>query len=97
VDALEGEWRVERKSGLLPPLGLTKRIGEGRGVTLAFGVPVAWFRVEGSVLVYRGLPVRDVLTRIDEDTFSGEGRVLDRTFCRFRLVRDATRAPPSSV
>lgn len=94
---LDGVWRVEREAGLLPPFGLTKRIGGRRGTTLFARVPVAWFRVEGSVLVYRGLPVRDVLVRVDDDTFTGEGRLLGRVFCRFRLVRKATRKPASPV
>jgi hypothetical protein len=88
---------VERESGLLPPFGLRKRIRGRSGVTLFGGVPVAWFRVEGSVLSYRGVPIRDVLVRIDDDTFSGEGRLLGRPFCRFRLVREATAEPHSTV
>jgi hypothetical protein len=96
MEALEGDWRVVRESGLLPPVGLSKRIRGGRGTTRALGLPVAWFRVEGSALVYRGAPVRDVLVQIDDDTFAGEGRLLGRPFCRFRLVRE-TGAAPSRV
>ncbi len=90
MHALDGAWSVKRESGLLPPFGVSKRIRDGHGATLLAGVPVAWFRVEGSVLVYRGVPVRDVLVRVDDDTFSGEGRLGGRAFCRFRLVREAT-------
>jgi hypothetical protein len=84
--SLEGQWRVEREAGLLPPFGLSKRIRGGGGWTLAAGVPVAPFRVEGTTLVYRGWPVRDELTPRADGTWGGRGLVLGREFCCFRLV-----------
>jgi hypothetical protein len=96
MNRLEGNWRVERLSGALLPFGLSKRIRGDAGATHVGSLPVAWFRVEGSVLVYRGLPVRDLLARVDEDTFAGEGLLLGRRFCRFRLVR-VTEPPTSRV
>ena len=86
-DTLEGDWLVERVAGLLPPLGLTKRIAKGRGWTRLAGIPVAPFRVVGRTLVYRGWPVRDDLEQESEGSWSGRGLVLGREFCRFRLVR----------
>ena len=86
-DTLEGDWLVERVAGLLPPLGLTKRIAKGRGWTRLAGIPVAPFRVVGRTLVYRGWPIRDDLEQESEGSWSGRGLVLGREFCRFRLVR----------
>jgi hypothetical protein len=88
VDDLDGRWRVERESGLLPPFGVTKHIRSDRGSTCLFGVPVAFFRVRGAKLVYRGLPVEDDLSPRPDGSWSGRGRLLGREFCRFRLVRD---------
>jgi hypothetical protein len=93
---LDGTWRVERTSGLLPPVGLTKKIVGGRGWTLAAGVPVAPFRVAETTLVYRGWPVRDELEADADGSWRGRGVFLGREFCRFRLVR-ATARPASSV
>jgi hypothetical protein len=95
MESLEGSWRVERVSGLLPPFGLSKRISGDRGWTLAAGVPVAPFRVSGTSLVYIGWPVRDELTRRPDGTWAGRGLLAGREFCRFRLVRrnPSTRPP----
>jgi len=54
---LEGDWRVERLSGLLPPmLGIWKRIRDGRGSTRfgpLLGVPFRLEQREGCVaLIY---------------------------------------------
>jgi hypothetical protein len=84
---LVGEWRVERVSGLLPPTGVGKRIGEERGVTTLLGLPVAPFVRTGDGLQYRVLPVRDLLSAMPDGTWAGEGRLLGVRFCRFRLVR----------
>ena len=84
---LDGTWRVERVSGLLPPVGLTKRIANGRGWTFAARIPVAPFRVVGTTLVYRGWPIRDELAPAAAGTWHGRGLLLGREFCRFRLVR----------
>jgi hypothetical protein len=85
---LTGSWRVERISGLLPPL-LRKRIGSDRGWT-AFGrLPLAPFRVRGGMLDYVLWPVQDELAEGEQGEWLGRGLVFGREFCRFRLVRDA--------
>jgi len=90
VPSLDGRWRVERESGLLPPAGVGKRIAAGEGWTTLGGFPVGFFRVEGTTLVYSGVPVRDELTPRGDGTWSGRGLVRGQEFCRFRLVRDET-------
>jgi hypothetical protein len=85
---LDGRWRVERESGLLPPFGLTKTIAGNRGWTRAAGIPVAPFGVDGTTLVYRGWPVRDELTPRPDGSWDGRALLLGREFCRFRLVRE---------
>jgi hypothetical protein len=89
VSELDGDWRVERIDGLLPPTGVTKRIAGGSGWTLVGGVPVAFFRVAATTLVYRGWPVRDELERGPDGTWVGRGLLAGREFCRFRMVPDA--------
>ena len=84
---LEGVWRVERESGLLPPFGVTKRIGSKAGSTRLAGLPVGLFRVVDTSLVYRGWPIRDELERGADGTWQGRGTILGREFCRFRLVK----------
>jgi len=96
VTSLEGRWRVERESGLLPPFGLSKRIAGGRGATLVGPVPVASFRVEGTTLLYAGWPARDELSVGPDGTWRGRGLFLGREFCRFRLV-PATEGSPQAV
>ena len=86
MPSLDGTWRVERTSGLLPPFGLSKTIAGGRGWTRAGGVPIAPFRVAGTTLVYRGWPVRDELEPGPDGSWHGRGYLLGREFCRFRLV-----------
>jgi hypothetical protein len=86
---LEGHWKVRRESGLLPPLGVSKRIGEGRGWTRLLGLPVASFRVlergPGRTLRYTVLPIRDELWPRSDGGWDGRGLLLGREFCRFRL------------
>ena len=86
MSELDGRWRVERIEGLLPPTGVTKRIAGGSGWTLVGGVPVAFFRVAATTLVYRGWPVRDVLEPRPDGSWGGRGIAFGREFCRFRLV-----------
>ena len=93
---LDGVWRVERESGLLPPFGLSKTIQGGAGWTRAAGLPVAPFRVAGCTLVYRGWPVRDELSARPDGSWSGRGVLLGREFCTFRLVRE-TNSSDSAV
>jgi hypothetical protein len=85
---LTGRWRVERVSGLLPSVGLRKHIGSRSGSTRVGPVPLALFRVRGQTLDYLGWPVRDELTRADDDGWLGRGLFFGREFCCFRLVRD---------
>ena len=82
-----GRWRVERVGGLLPP-GLRKRIGRSGGSTRLGPLPLAVFRVRGTTLEYRILPIRDELTPAGDGTWLGRGLLFGREFCRFRLVPD---------
>jgi hypothetical protein len=91
VDELDGVWRVEREAGVLPPVGLSKKISGREGWTRALGVPVAPFRGVGRTLVYRGWPLRDELTPRADGSWSGRGLLLGREFCRFRMFRVTNR------
>lgn len=82
-----GYWRVVRRSGLLPPLGITKRIGRTEGATHVFGMPVAAFDVAGRSLIYRSFPVRDRIVQTPDGRWEGEGLVFGLPFCRFELER----------
>jgi hypothetical protein len=88
TDDLRGRWRVVRTSGLLPPFGLHKRIGEGTGWTEVGPVPVAHFRIRGRTLDYTASPLRDELTPGEKGEWLGRGLFFGREFCRFRLVRE---------
>lgn len=83
-----GEWRVARRSGLMPPVGLAKTIGAQSGETRLFGVPVGRFRVVGRMLVYRGWPVTDMLEQGEDGTWNGRGLFFGHEFCRFELRPD---------
>lgn len=76
---------VRREKGLLPPFGIRKRIGDGKGWTLIGPVPVAPFKVKGHQLRYRLWPVRDELDQMDDGTWLGRGYIFGRKFCEFRL------------
>ena len=86
--SIGGSWRVVREGGLLPPIGVSKLIWSGRGYTALFGVPVAWFRLDGPCLRYVALPVADELSELPDGSWAGRGLVFGREFCRFRMVRD---------
>jgi hypothetical protein len=88
---LEGTWRVEREPGLIPPVGVTKRIGPDGGWTLVGGLPIAYFRVRATTLDYLGCPIRDELVREADGTWAGRGLVFGRQFCRFRLLPTAEK------
>ncbi len=90
MPGLDGCWRIERKSGVLPPFGLSKRISGEDGWTLIAGVPAAYFRVDGHILDYAGWPVRDELHPRGDGSWDGRGLMFGREFCRFRLVREET-------
>jgi hypothetical protein len=86
-DTLEGDWRVERLSGLLPPTGVGKSIRGCQGTTTLAGSPIADFAVIGTTLAYAHLPIHDELVPISEGLWHGTGRVLRVAFCTFRLVK----------
>ena len=92
MSGLDGEWELQRVSGVLPPLrGVRKRIRGDSGATvlpLGAGVP---FAVVGRELRYRpplGMFV-DVLEQ-EGDGFRGRATFFGRTFGEFRMVRRAT-------
>jgi hypothetical protein len=83
-----GRWRVQRLSGMLPPVGLHKRIGSGSGWTELGRLPVARFRIRGQTLDYVLWPLRDELEPGPHGDWLGRGLLFGREFCRFRLVRE---------
>jgi hypothetical protein len=85
---LSGRWHVERVGGLLPPIGVRKRIGPERGTTWLGPVPVGVFRVRGRTLDYVGWPVRDELSSTEDGDWIGRGLIFGRQFCVFRLTRE---------
>ena len=89
---LDGEWELQRLSGVLPPLvGMRKRIRGGHGATvLPGGLPVP-FAVVAHELRYRPpfSIVVDVLEP-DGDGWHGRATVFGRTFGEFRMTRRAT-------
>jgi hypothetical protein len=85
---LTGKFRVRRVSGLLPPVGVTKRIDGVDGMTYFFGLPIGRFRVRGRRFVYRRWPIVDEIDGEDTRGILGRGRLFGLlTFCRFRLER----------
>jgi len=85
---LDGEWRVERVSGLLPPLlGVTKRISGDRGETRLGPLPGAPFDVVGLELRYRVplVGVADELQPADEG-FVGHTKIFGREVGTFRML-----------
>jgi hypothetical protein len=85
--ALQGSWRVERISGLLPPLlPIRKHIAGAAGVTRIGPLRLA-FDVERRTLRYRG-PLQAFADELEPsgDGFVGRATVLGREYGRFRLV-----------
>ena len=89
---LDGEWELQRLSGVLPPLlGMHKRIhGEHGATVLPGGLPVP-FAVVAHELRYRTpfSMVVDVLEP-DGDGWHGRATVFGRTVGEFRMSRRAT-------
>jgi hypothetical protein len=84
---LDGSWRVERLSGLLPPLPIQKTIAGDAGVT-RIGLVRLPFRVEGTTLRYRP-PLQGFVDELQRsgDGFVGRATLFGREYARFRLVR----------
>lgn len=83
---IQGHFKVRRVSGLLPPVGICKRINVDRGVTTLLSLPLMPFRVVGNELRYRFFPIRDTLEAQADGSYLGEGFVFGVRFCRFRLL-----------
>ena len=92
--SLEGDWRVERLAGALPPMvGVWKRIRSGGGLAWVGPLPVWPFRLEQReervALIYG----RPFSLFIDEVWPQADGSWLGRStlggheFGRFRMVR----------
>jgi hypothetical protein len=89
VGELDGEWKVERVGGWLPPLvGVRKRIDGTRGETALGPVPGMPFDVVGRELRYRA-PFRGFVDVVEPaaDGFAGRATFRGREFGRFRLTR----------
>ena len=87
---LDGVWEVQRTGGALPPMRgiVRKRIGNGRGRTIAFGVSLP-FTVEGLTLRYR-LGLVDELVP-DADAYNGTTKLFGHVVGTFRLTRASDR------
>jgi hypothetical protein len=86
---LDGEWKVKRLGGLLPPLvGVRKRIHGGRGETTLGRLPGAPFDVVGLELRYRA-PLSAFVDVLEPNGGSYLGRATFRghEFGRFALER----------
>lgn len=97
VEALDGEWRVERLSGPVPMPGVYKTIREGMGRTSVRWSPFPDFpfrleRRRGLVLLVYEPPfsfLQDELCREAGGSWLGRATVADRRYAWFRLVPDA--------
>jgi hypothetical protein len=85
--SLQGSWRVERVSGLLPPLlPIRKRIGAETGVT-RIGLLRLPFRVDATTLRYRP-PLQGFVDELEPsgEGFAGRATLFGREYARFRLL-----------
>lgn len=92
MSELDGEWDVQRLSGLLPPLaGIRKRIGGDRGATVLPGGLRVPFAVVARELRYRP-PFSMVVDVLEpgSDGWHGRATVFGRTVGEFRMSRRAT-------
>jgi hypothetical protein len=90
VSDLDGLWRVERGSGLLPPLyGVCKRIEGDHGETRIGPLPGVPFRIVGLTLKYQAAlgGFVDLLER-EGDGYNGRATFRGREDGRFRLRRE---------
>jgi hypothetical protein len=94
VAGLDGDWRVSRIDGALPPMPLVRKtIRAGRGWTRIGPLPAAPFRVEaagaGARLVYRG-PLSLLVDEISpqpDGSWAGTATLAGRPLGRFRMTR----------
>ena len=89
MSELDGNWRVIRTGGALPPLlGVWKRIRGAEGETKVGPLPGIPFSVEGLSLRYRG-PLSGFVDELEPDGegFSGRATFRGRPYGRFVLRR----------
>ena len=94
VAGLDGDWRVSRIDGALPPMPLVRKTIRGdRGWTRVGPLPAAPFRVEaaesGARLVYRG-PLSLLVDEIrpgPDGSWTGTATLAGRGLGRFRMTR----------
>jgi hypothetical protein len=89
VGELDGIWKVERRSGLLPPMvGVHKRISGSSGETKVGPLPGVRFEVRGLTLHYRK-PFEGFVDELQRDGegYSGRATFRGREFARFALTR----------
>ncbi|MFL5959366.1 MAG: hypothetical protein ACJ75G_03740 [Gaiellaceae bacterium] len=92
MPGLDGEWELQRLSGVLPPLGgIRKRIHGDRGATVLPGGVGVPFAVVGRELRYRPpfAMIVDVLEP-DGEGWHGRATVFGRTVGEFRMLPRAT-------
>jgi hypothetical protein len=90
VEELDGDWKVERRGGLLPPLpGVHKRIEGNRGWTKVGPLPGLRFQVEGTTLRYLG-PLAGFVDELERENggYRGRATFMGREFGTFVMRRD---------
>lgn len=94
LSGLDGRWKVERLSGLVPMPGVYKEIQDGRGRTTAGwspfrDLPFRLERVEEGVLLTYDSPftfLRDELRREPDGSWLGRATVAGSRYAWFRMV-----------
>jgi hypothetical protein len=90
MDGLDGDWMLERRGGLLPPLRrVRKRIAGGRGTTRVGRLPGPPFDVVGDELRYRA-PFQAFVDRLrpeGDGSFAGTALFRGHRFARFSMRR----------
>jgi ferritin-like metal-binding protein YciE len=100
VKDLEGDWRVRRKGGLLPPMiGVRKRISGARGETRIGplpGWPLRVERREGRIALIYGPPFSALVDEVWEGaqgSWLGRSTLAGRELGRFRMHRRGYNDP----